>query len=97
MPRPSRRNPIERPPNKVAGIVYMLIGFMALAVAAFVLVYRGASVEPTSNIWNGFGVVIALYGVFRIVTGFMTVRRANKLTDNVALNGQSAQQKPPVV
>lgn len=85
-----------RPPNKIAAIVYLLIGFMALGVAVFVLVYQKTVAAPISNGWMGFGIVIALYGAFRIYTGVSTLRKAAKLNSSITLNGQSEQPKPPV-
>ncbi len=73
----------------------MLIGFMALGVSAFVLLYQKTVDGPTSNTWIGFGIVIALYGAFRIFTGVSTIRRAAKMNSSIILNGQSDQPKPP--
>ncbi len=75
----------------------MLIGFMALGISAFVLLYQNTVNGPTSNTWVGFGIVIALYGVFRIFTGVTTIRRAGKMNSSISLNGQSEQPKPPIV
>jgi hypothetical protein len=96
MPPPTSRRRIERPPNKIAAIVYLLIGFMALGVAAFVLMYQKTVVAPTSNAWTGFGIVIALYGVFRIYTGVSTLRKAAKINNSIPMNGQSSEPKLPL-
>jgi hypothetical protein len=95
MLQPTRRNSTQRPPNKIAGIVYLLIGFMALGISAFVLLYQKTVDGPISNTWVGFGIVIALYGMFRIYTGVSTIRRAAKWNDSIILNGHSEQPKPP--
>ncbi len=94
MPHPTHRTSIERAPNKIAGVVYILIGFMALGVAAFVYFYRGTVSDPTSNIWVGFCIVISLYGLFRIYTGISAIRRANKMRDAIDLSGRRSQSKP---
>lgn len=90
-----RRTPIERPPSKIAGIVYVAIGFMALVMATFIMFYRGTLVGPSSNIWKGFSAVMALYGVFRIFSGISMVRKANKMNNSVILNGHDSLPKPP--
>ncbi len=96
MPPPTSRRKIERPPNKIAAIVYLLIGFMALGVAAFVLLYQKSVAGPTSNAWIGFGIVIALYGVFRIYTGVSTLRKAANMNNSHPMNGQSSESKLPL-
>ena len=96
MPQSTPRRHIERPPNKIAGIVYVLIGFMALGTCAFVLLYQDTVAGPSSNTWIGFGIVIALYGVFRIYTGISTIRRAAKMNNSVTLNGESSKTQPPI-
>jgi hypothetical protein len=96
MPQSTPRRHIERPPNKIAGIVYILIGFMALGTCAFVLLYQNTVAGPSSNTWVGFGIVIAVYGLFRIYTGISTIRRANKLNDTIHMNGESSNTRPPV-
>ncbi len=94
----SRRNLTEGPPSKIAGVVYILIGIMALGVAAFVLFYQGSLTGPPSTFRTGFGVIIALYGAFRIVTGISTVRKADAVKDVSAISGRSTipPSKPPV-
>ena len=96
MVQPNRRQPIERSPSKIAGIVYILVGFMALCIAAFVIFYRGVAASPTSNVWMGFGIVVALYGVFRIFTGLSMIKRAGGWKSPVMLNGNGSQPKPPL-
>jgi hypothetical protein len=96
MPPPTLRRQTERPPNKIAGIVYLLIGFMALGISAFVLLYQKTVAGPSSNTWVGFGIVIALYGLFRIYTGVSILRKAAKLNSSITLNGQSSEPKLPL-
>jgi hypothetical protein len=96
MLQPTPRRNIERPPNKIAGIVYVLIGFMALGVSAFVLLYQDTVTGPTSNTWIGFGIVIAVYGMFRIYTGISIIRRASKMKDTVILNAESSKTQSPI-
>jgi protein-S-isoprenylcysteine O-methyltransferase Ste14 len=95
MLQPTQRQRTQRPPNKIAGIVYVLIGFMALGVSAFVLLYQKTVDGPTSNTWFGFGIVIALYGLFRVYTGVSTIRRAAKWNDSINPNSESELPKPP--
>ncbi len=89
------RRPIERPPNKIAGMVYIVIGIIALGTAAFVLFYQGTVVGPITNLRTGVGIVIVVYAVFRIFTGISTIRRANKLNNSVTLNGKNSEPTPP--
>ncbi|HET6400999.1 MAG TPA: hypothetical protein VFH95_06320 [Candidatus Kapabacteria bacterium] len=91
----SRRPPIERPPSKIAGAVYAIIGFFALCVAAFVLLYQGV-LGPVTNFRTGFGIVIALYGLFRIYTGITMIRKANRMKGSLQLDGSGQEPKPPV-
>lgn len=81
-----RRSPIERPPSRIAGVVYIVIGIFALFVAAFVLLYQGA-LGAVTNFRIGFGTVIALYGLFRIYTGISMIRKANAMNSAVVLHG----------
>lgn len=90
----SRRQPIERPPSRVAGVVYIIIGFFALLIAAFILLYQG-NLGAITNIRIGFGAVIAAYGLFRIFTGITILRRANAMKNSVPLNGNISGTKPP--
>jgi hypothetical protein len=89
------RRPIERPPNKIAGMVYIVIGFIALCTAAFVLFYQGTVVGPITNLRTGVGIVIIVYGVFRIFTGISTIRRANKLNTPVVTSGKNSEPTQP--
>lgn len=86
----SRRHPIERPPSKIAGAVYIVIGFFALLVAIFFYFYQG-DLGALTNIRVGFALVIALYGLFRIYTGISMIRRANKMGRTVTLNGTGSE------
>ena len=97
MPQPTPRRHIERPPNNIAGIVYVLIGFMTLSISAFVLLYQDTVAGPTSNTWIGFGIVIAVYGLFRIYTGISTIRKAGKIKDAIILNGESSKTQSPIL
>ncbi len=94
--RSPRRLPIERPPSKIAGAVYSIIGIFALFVAAFVLLYRGM-LGPVTSFRTGFSIVIALYGLFRIYTGIVMIYKANAATRLVRLSGSGQEPKAPVV
>jgi hypothetical protein len=89
------RRPIERPPSKIAGVVYIIIGIFALFIAAFVLFYEGG-LGPVTNFRTGFGIIIALYGVFRIYTGISMFRKAGRMKNSVPLNGHGIEPKTPV-
>ncbi|HEY3874837.1 MAG TPA: hypothetical protein VGM92_05140 [Candidatus Kapabacteria bacterium] len=93
----SRRRPIERPPSKIAGLVYLLIGVFALVVAALVLFYEGTFTGPVTNFRTGFGIVIALYGVFRLFTGVSMIRKAGGLKGSFTFPGQNTppSNQPP--
>jgi hypothetical protein len=94
----SKRNSIEGPPNKIVGVVYFLVGIVALCVAAFVLFYQGSLTGPPSTFRTGFGIIIALYGAFRIVTGISTVRKADAVKNPSVISGRGTipPSKPPV-
>ena len=91
---PSRRQPIERPPSKIAGAVYLVIGIFALFVAAFVLLYKGI-LGAATNFRTGFGIVIALYGVFRIYTGVSMIRKANAMSRSIPLDHRNRSGEEP--
>lgn len=87
----SRRQPIERPPSRIAGAVYIVIGFFALLVAVFFYFYQG-DLGALTHIRVGFSLVIALYGLFRIYTGISMIRRANKMSRSVIVEGKDNSQ-----
>ncbi len=91
----TRRRTIERPPSRVAGVIYVAIGIFALGVAAFVMFFEG-TLGAVTNFRTGFGIVIALYGAFRIFTGISMIRRAGKWKAPVVLNGHSSEPTPPM-
>ena len=93
---PSHPRSIERAPSKIAGAVYIIIGIFALLVSAFVLVYKGA-LGAVTNFRIGFGIVIALYGVFRIYTGITMIRRANKMNRSMPLDPVDGSGQGPKV
>jgi hypothetical protein len=78
----------KKPASKIAGIIYILLGVFALFVAAFVVFMRGVLGEVTS-FRIGFGIVIALYAIFRIITGIITFRKASK-GESIVLDGKVA-------
>jgi uncharacterized membrane protein len=97
LPANSRRS-IERPPSRIAGAVYIVIGIFALFVAAFVLFYEGGF-GPVTNFRMGFGIVIALYGAFRIYTGISMLRRAARasaIKNSVPLDGVKSESNTPI-
>ena len=93
---PSQRRTIERPPSKIAGAVYVIIGIFALFVAAFVLFYKGI-LGAVTNFRTGFGIVIALYGVFRIYTGITMIRKANAANRSLSLDPLDGSGQEPKV
>ncbi|GEM_PF-2231833 len=93
---PRQRDRIERPPSKVVGLIYLVVGFFAMCFAAFVLLVQGY-LGPITNFRIGFGAVIALYGLFRIYTGISTIRKANQYKSKITIAGSSAAApKPPL-
>lgn len=72
IPDPSGHNK----PNKTVAIVYLLFGIFALGLSAFVFVVPASfwNINPTFRI--GFGVIILVYGLFRIYSALDTFRRA---------------------
>jgi len=79
-----------KPASKIAAVIYMALGFFALCVAVFVMTIQGVLGEVTS-FRMGLGVVIALYGVFRIITGIINFRKASK-AGMVSLDGKATDQ-----
>jgi hypothetical protein len=75
----------QKPASKIAGVIYIMLGVFALFVAAFVALMQGVLGEITS-FRLGLGIVIALYGVFRIITGIITFRKAGK--GNILFDGK---------
>ena len=84
---PQRRGPIERPPSRIAGLIYIFIGAFALCLSAFVLLAQGyfGAITPFRT---GFGIVIALYGLFRVFTGIFTIKRAGGMKGVFTLTGK---------
>jgi succinate-acetate transporter protein len=76
----------EGPPNKIAGFLYVWIGVVGLFLAAFVLMVEG-KLGQVSNFRIGLGAMIALWGIYRIITGIMTVRKANRYKPPVVIEG----------
>ena len=93
----SSRRSIERPPSKIAGGVYIIIGIFALFIAAFVWLYKGVF-AGLNNVRIGFSAVIAAYGFFRIYTGISMIRRANAMSRSIPLDpvdGSGQEPKSP--
>jgi succinate-acetate transporter protein len=78
----------QKPASKIAGVIYMMLGVFALFVAAFVVSMQGAVFGEVTSFRIGVAIVIALYGLFRIITGFITFRKANKGA-SITLNGKA--------
>ena len=78
----------RRQPTKVAGTVYILLGIFGLFIAGFVMVLS-SRFGDNQQFWMVFGVVIALYGAFRIFTGWTTLKKATALEQAAHLNGES--------
>ncbi len=79
----------EEPPSKVAGFIYLFLGLFSLGVAAFVLVIP-QSFWGATNFRIGIGIVMALWGIFRITTGVRIIRQANAAEKRVKLEGTSS-------
>ena len=88
IPDPSGRNK----PNKTVAVVYLLFGVFALGLSAFVLFVPASfwSIQPTFRI--GFGLIILVYGLFRIYSGLDTFRRA-AIADRDAALAKSSSSK----
>ncbi|MDP4199871.1 MAG: hypothetical protein Q8922_11910 [Bacteroidota bacterium] len=79
----------ERPPSRISGLVYILLGMFALFISGFVALVPGSffGVNPMARV--GFAVVIGLYGGFRIFTGIAAIRKAAEAEGKYNLNGKS--------
>ena len=78
----------RRQSTKVAGFVYILLGIFGFFVAGIVMVVS-SRFGDNQQFWIVFGVVIALYGAFRIFTGWTTLKKATTLEQAAHLNGES--------
>ena len=95
----TKRRTKDDPPSKIAGFLYVWIGIVALFLAAFVELVEG-KLGPVSNFRIGLGVVIALWGLYRIFTGITMVRKAIRASKMVTLPGiesEPAQSSKPTV
>ena len=87
----------DGPPNKIAGFLYVWIGIVALFLAGFVLMVEG-KMGAVSNFRIGLGIVITLWGVYRIITGIITIVKAGRASKTVILEGKDSlapETKPP--
>jgi hypothetical protein len=78
----------EPPATKIAGLVYILLGFMALSMSVFFIALPG-SFGVSANFRLGICGALALYGIFRIVTGIVTVRKAAKAGGTFTFPGRT--------
>jgi len=76
-------------PNKVAGMVYILLGFMMLIMAMFFAVVPG-SFGVNTNWRLAICGMLVVYGVFRVVTGILKVRKASKEDAELNFNGHAS-------
>jgi hypothetical protein len=97
LPQTKRRN-LEPAPSKIGGIIYIWIGFVALILAGFVEFVEG-KFGPVTNFRISLGIVIALWGLYRIYTGISTIRKVSRENQSVILPGNDAGREglnPPV-
>ena len=80
---------IERPPSKVSGLIFIMLGMFALFIAGFVALVPGSffGINPYARI--GFSAVIALYGAFRVFSGITAIRKAAEAEGKFHLNGKT--------
>ena len=88
LPQTKRRN-IEATPSKIGGIIYIWIGIVAIILAGFVEFVEG-KFGPITNFRISLGIVIALWGLYRIYTGISTIRKVSRANQSVILPGNDA-------
>ncbi len=86
VPRETRR---ERPPSRISGLVYILLGMFALFISGFVVLVPGSFFGVDPNMRIGFALVIGIYGGFRVFTGITAIQKAAEAEGKFKLNGQA--------
>ncbi len=74
-------------PSKIAGLVYVLFGVFALFVGMFVLIVGSTLGGLSTQVRYIFSGVLLAYGIFRIVSGFSTIRKADAHSRSITLRG----------
>ena len=77
----------------VTAIVYILLGFGSLAIAGYVLFMPGTLGNLDPMYKNIFGVMLVLYGIFRVVTGVQVLRNPTKFLAQRKGRGVRARMK----
>jgi hypothetical protein len=79
----------QRPPSKISGLIFIMLGIFALFIAGFVVAVPGTffGINPYARI--GFSAVIALYGAFRVFSGISAIRKAAEAEGKIQLNGKT--------
>ncbi|HWF44545.1 MAG TPA: hypothetical protein VG537_07880 [Candidatus Kapabacteria bacterium] len=78
----------RRQPTKIGGIVHILLGLIGLFIAGFIFVIS-PRLGDNRQFSMVFGGVIVLYGLFRIFTGWRTLKQAAKLEANAGLDAKN--------
>ena len=84
-----RERRIERPPSKISGLIFIMLGMFALFIAGFVSLVPGSFFGINQYARIGFAAVIALYGAFRVFSGITAVRKAAQAEGTFHLNGKT--------
>jgi hypothetical protein len=79
----------ERPPSKVSGLIFIMLGIFALFVAGFVVAVPGTFFGVDQYARIGFAAVIGLYGSFRVFSGIAAIRKAAAAEGKFHLNGKT--------
>lgn len=78
-------------PSKVSGLLSIMLGILWLFVAGFVVVVPGAFFGIPQIARIGFGVVVGIFGAYRVFSGISTIHKADEAERALRLNGKSKQ------
>ena len=84
-----REKRIERPPSKISGLIFIMLGMFALFIAGFVAIVPGSFFGINQYARIGFAAVIGLYGAFRVFSGISAIRKAAAAEGTFHLNGKT--------
>ncbi len=60
-------------------LLSLLVGVLYIAMGIFVIVYRTFAVRLEPNVANGLGVVLVIYGIFRITRAALRLRKKDEI------------------
>jgi hypothetical protein len=79
----------QRPPSKISGLIFIMLGIFALFIAGFVVAVPGTFFGINQYARIGFAAVIGLYGAFRVFSGISAIRKNAEAEGKIQLNGKT--------